>query len=414
MFTRHLQQSLQAALADTPATLLVGARQTGKSTLCESVAVGEHRARYLTFDDAAVLAAARADPGGFVAGLDTPVVLDEIQRAPELFPALKLAVDRRRQPGRFLLTGSANVLMLPRVAESLAGRMEVLTLWPLSQGEIGGVREGFIDAVFAAALSLPKSPGLSRSEILGRALRGGYPEPLQRSDPRRRRAWFGSYITTILQRDVRDISNIEGLAALPRLLTILGARAASLLNYAELSRSAAMPQSTLKRYIDLLEATFLIRIVPAWSSNRAKRLMKTPRLLLTDTGLLAYLTGLTEARLEEDTNLAGALLENFVAMELTKQASWSEIHPEICHYRTLAGQEVDLVLEGDDGRIVGVEVKASAAIGTGDFKGLASLREASGRRFHRGIVLYTGTEALPFGDKLYALPISALWQLQKK
>ena len=414
MISRHIEPVLLAALADTPVTLLVGARQSGKSTLCRSLASSAHPARYLTFDDAAVLASARADPAGFVANLDGPVVLDEIQRAPELFPAIKLAVDRRRAAGRFLLTGSANVLVLPRVADSLVGRMEVLTLWPLSQGEIEGRREQFLDDLFARDAPRRRGEGEGRAAILGRALRGGYPEVVQRADRGRRRAWFGSYVTTILQRDVRDLASIEGLTALPRLLALLAVRTSGPLNYADLSRVAAIPQTTLKRYMALLETTFLIRLVPPWSRNPSKRLVKTPRIVLTDTGLLAHLAGWTAERLNEDPGVAGPLLENFVIMELAKQASWSRWRPGVFHFRTHTGQEVDIVLEAEDGRIAGIEVKAASSMGEADFRGLKALREADGKRFHRGVVLYTGHELLPFGPGLWALPISALWHPGRK
>jgi hypothetical protein len=410
MLRRNITPLLKAALADTPVVLLTGARQTGKSTLVQDIAATTHPAHYLTFDDAGVLAAAQADPAGFLAGIDDAVVLDEVQRAPELFLALKAAVDRDRRPGRFLLTGSANVLLLPRLAETLVGRMEVLTLWPFSQGEIAGVAEGFVDAVFADTLPRLSVVQEEWTELLTRMLRGGYPEVVERSTEDRRAAWFGSYITTLLQRDVRDLAHIEGLTAVPRLLALLAARVTALLNFSELSRSIAMPQSTLKRYLALLETTFLFQPLPAWSSNLGKRLVKAPKVILSDTGLIAALLALNAERLTTDRGLAGPLLENFVVMELRKQASWSRTRPQLFHYRTQTGQEVDVVLEDAAGRLVGVEVKASATISAADFKGLHALAEATGRRFHRGIVLYSGAEPLPFGQRFYALPAPVLWR----
>lgn len=340
-----------------------------------------------------------------------PVVLDEVQRVPELFLAIKASVDRDRRAGRFLLTGSANVLLLPRLSESLAGRMEILTLWPLSQGEIEGVREGFIDAVFGRALPALPEAKEGRLGLVGRMLRGGYPEVLARASEDRRRAWFGSYVTTILDRDVRDIAEIEGLTAMPRLLTLLATRSTALLNYADLSRSLGMPQSTLKRYMALLETTFLIQTVPAWHSNVGKRLLKTPKVVLTDSGLMAHLLGLSRERLTEHPDVTGPLLETFVLMELRKQAAWSHRQPQILHFRTQTGQEVDIILEDRSGRLIGIEVKASATVGSEDFRGLRALSQIAGKRFHRGIVLYDGSQALPFGPNLYALPVSALWRL---
>jgi len=410
VYHRNITPKLSAALADTPVVLLNGARQTGKSTLARQLAETSYPAQYLTLDDASTVAAAQYDPAGFVAGLSGPVVVDEIQRAPELFLALKAAVDRDRRPGRFLLTGSANVLLLPRLADSLAGRMEILTLWPLSQGEIDGAAEDFVDRLFAEEFKLPGRVHVDRAELMRRVIQGGYPEVVARADGARRRAWFGAYLTTILQRDVRDLANIEGLTALPRLLTLLAARAGALLNLADVSRGAGVPQTTLKRYLTLLEATYLVTLVPAWSVNLGKRLVKAPKLMLNDTGLLGYLLGSDEDRLKGEGGPLGGLLENFVAMEIHKQAGWSRARPQIFHFRAQTGQEVDLVLENQAGEIVGVEVKAAASVGGGDFKGLRSLREMAGRRFKRGVVLHAGSEAVPFGENLFALPIAALWR----
>ncbi len=411
LLRRQIMVSVEAALLDTPVVLVVGPRQAGKTTLCEQIAT-RRRARFLTFDDGATLAAAQSDPAGFVAALDGPVVLDEIQRAPELLSAIKRAVDRNRRPGRFLLTGSANVLTLPRASESLAGRMEVLTLWPLSQGEIEGTRERFVDVLFARGPLRVRSAGESREALLDRALRGGYPELLGRKEPARRRAWFGSYVTTILQRDVRDIAQIEGLSELPRLLAFLAARSATLQNVAEVSRCTGLPQTTLTRYLALLENIFLVRRTPAWAGSRARRLIKTPRVVLTDTGLLAHLAGLTSGRLAEEPTAAGPLLETFVAGEIQKQLGWCEVDAGLFHFRTAAGREVDLVLEAGDGRVVGIEVKAAASIAAGDFRGLEALREVTGKRFHRGVLLYAGREVLPFGTEMWALPMPALWRME--
>jgi predicted AAA+ superfamily ATPase len=383
----------------------------GKSTLAASLASGPHRARYITLDDAPVLAAARTDPAAFVRGLTEPVVLDEVQRAPDLFLAIKAAVDRGRRPGRFLLTGSANVLLLPRLSDILAGRMEILTLWPLSQGEIEGVREGFIEALFANSLpSMPPEPE-PWTRLLERITRGGYPELTGQGAAERREAWFGSYITTMLQREVRDVSNIEGLTMMPRLLALLATRGASLLNFSDLARGVGIPLTTLKRYLALLEIAFLVQTLPAWSANLGKRLVKAPKVLLADSGLMAYLLGMGGERLAINGTLGGSLLENFVAMELRKQVTWSKTRPAMFHFRTTTGHEVDLVLEARGGRVVGIEVKATASPGAADFKPLRLFAEVTGKRFHRGVLLYTGAEPLPFGPNLYALPISALWRL---
>jgi len=409
MIQRNITQNLLDALSDTPVVLVNGARQTGKSTLAQSIIEKAHPARYITLDTASVLASVRNDAAGFLAGIDGAVVIDEVQKAPELFSAIKADVDRRHEPGRYLLTGSANVLLVPSLSESLAGRMEILSLWPFSQGELAGVKETFIDALFADSLPFKNVRGQEGPHaIRDRIVKGGYPEAVKRAKEDRRHAWFESYITTILQRDIRDLANIEGLTNLPRLLAIVAARSPSLLNFAELSRTLAMPQSTLKRYMTLLAATYLIQLLPAWSGNMTKRLVKTAKIIMVDTGLMAHLLGLNQKRLDAG-EMIGPLLENFVIMELKKQITWSATKPQMFHFRTQTGQEVDIVLEDRAGKLVGIEVKASATIHAHDLKGLHALAEMSGKRFHRGIVLYTGAESVPFGESLTALPVQSLW-----
>jgi hypothetical protein len=335
-------------------------------------------------------------------------VLDEIQRVPELFVALKASVDRDRRPGRFMLTGSANVLALPRLSESLAGRMELHRLWGLSQGELEGVREGFVDALFAPKFIPPPSGPLEGAALSERILRGGYPEVVTRREPARRRRWFESYLATILQRDVKELAQIDGLTELPRLLAGLATRAANLLNYADLSRDCAMPQTTLKRYLALLEMTYLVQTLPAWANNPSKRLAKAPKLLFTDTGLLAHQLGLSGRELRSERDF-GALLENFVALEILKQFGWSQVSAKLLHFRTQIGLEVDLVLEDEAGRLAGIEVKAASTLHIEDFKGLRALADAAPRKFIRGVLLYNGDKALPFGPNLWALPIQSLW-----
>lgn len=408
MIKRLILNKILDSLSDTPVVLLGGARQTGKSTLVKWLAGGARPARYVTLDDAAVFAAVKQDPAGFVAGLDGAVVIDEVQRVPELFAAIKLAVDRERNPGRFLLTGSANVLLLPRLSDSLAGRMEILTLWPFSQGEKEGSGGVFVDNAFQDRIPFVQGSG-NRSDLIQRLLTGGYPEMLLRVKPARRRAWFSAYITTILQRDVKDLAQINGLTAFPRLLSLLAARAATILNMAELSRSSGLPQTTLKRYLALLETAFLTVLLPPWSGNFSKRLVKTPKLYLNDTGLAAHLLGVRSEEMLGDGRLLGPLLENFVLLELLKQASWSETQPRLFYFRTQAGQEIDVVMEDPAGRIVGIEIKAAATLAGRDFAALKDFSQSIGGAFHRGVILYTGSETVSFGNNLQALPVSALW-----
>jgi predicted AAA+ superfamily ATPase len=411
MFHRHLIGPLQEALSDTPAVLLNGARQTGKSTLVQSPEFGETNRQYLTFDDPGVLAAAKRDPNGFIAGLALPITLDEVQHIPELFPVIKAAIDRQRRPGDFLLTGSANVMLLPKLSESLAGRMEVLTLWPFSQGEMRGVKENLVDTLFSRSTAhwADRTPSLSWEDALEMITTGGYPPAVARSSATRRDAWFQSYIMAILQRDIRDMANIADSTAIPRLLSVVSARAGGLLNFADLSRTMALPQTTLKRYFALLEGTFLVQLLRPWARNLGKRVIQTPKVYLNDSGLLTHTLAATVDRLKLEGNLAGAVLENFVLMELYKQCAWSTTRPGVFYWRTASGQEVDIVLEDRSGRIAGIEVKASATLGSNDVRGLRALADEAGKNWVRGVVLYTGTEVIPFAANLHAIPLSRLW-----
>ena len=413
MLQRNLTVPLIEALSDSPVVFLQGPRQSGKSTLAQWT-LRERPARYLTLDDAGVLSAADRDPAAFLSGLDGPVILDEVQLAPGLFRAIKGEVDRGRKPGRFLLTGSANVLLLPQVSEALAGRMEVLTLWPFSQGELAGLREGVIDALFESKFHVPakKVQEGRESSLIERVLTGGYPEiALARSSSARRQAWFGSYIATILQRDIRAMADIEGLTQLPRLLSLLATQSSGLLNIAELSRDAGISQPTLKRYLSLLQAAYLFVPLTAWSGNLRKRLIKSPKAYLCDTGLLSYLLGIDDADSLRASVHAGAILESFVAQELRKEIGWSRLRPALHYFRTAAGKEVDFLLEDRKGRVVGIEVKASATLRSDDLRGLEELAAGLGHRFHRGVVLYQGEETVPFAANLHGLPIDTLWRV---
>jgi len=400
---------------DTPVVVVVGPRQCGKSTLAELVA-GERGARQVTLDDAGPRAAANADPTGFVEALELPVVIDEFQKAVELLPAIKSRVDRarsgpRRAAGMFLLTGSANVWASLRVSESLAGRAERLQLWPLSQGEILGRRETFIDAVLAGRVTQIVGAPAGRRAVSRALITGGYPEMLARGDPQRRARWLENYVQMILERDVRDLAaRVQQLDELPRLLGAAAARVSGLLEISGLARDTKLKRDTASRYLTLLELLFLLRRAPAWSRNLGQRLIKAPKLWFPDSGLASVLVGYDERRFESDeTTLAGALFENFVASELTKQATWCDADVRLYHLRTAGGSEVDLVIEARDGTIAGVESKLTASVRARDFNGLRHLRDRLGGRFGAGVVVHTGPDTLPFGDRLWAVPVSALW-----
>lgn len=410
VIARAITPRLLAALGDTPAVMLVGPRQAGKTTLVQSLAGSAHPARYLTLDDLRTLESARRDPVGLIESTaDGPVIIDEIQRAPELLLPVKAAIDRDRRPGRFILTGSAQVMLLPKVSESLAGRIEIHTLWPFSQAEIEGVPGAIVELLLDEA-SLPGlGPAISRKDLIERIMRGGFPEAVARQDDRREE-WLAAYLTAIVQRDLRDLANIERLTEVPAVLASLASRVRAPLNKTEVSSSVGIPRTSLDRYLTLLEHVFLVRRLPAWHSNRIKQITKAPKLLLSDSALLAHVLRTDRGRLADDDSLLGTVLECFVGMELVKQLSAASTSASLLHMRTSTGAEVDFVLEGADGRLAGIEVKASATVRSEDFKHLARMRDRiGGERFVRGVVLYTGSERLPFGERLEAWPLTTLW-----
>jgi|SRR3954467_6069372 len=408
MLRRALEGPLRAALADTPVAMLVGARQTGKSTLAAELIEG---ADYVTFDEPTLLSAARADPVAFVSGLGERAVLDEVQRVPGIFLPIKASVDRDRRPGRFLLTGSANPLFVPEVADALAGRMEVLTLWPFSQAELEGRPETLlVRSLFGSQKPTMKAAAVGRNELAGRIARGGFPEAVERAEGERRARWFSSYLTTILERDVRALADITRLEQLPNVLTALALRSRGPSNKSALSQDLGIPVSSIERYLVLLERTFLVRRLPGWHNRLGPRLVKGPKLLLCDSGLLCHLLRWDEERLLSDPTSFGLAFENFVGIELAKAADLDSGTPSLMHYRTSKGTEIDFVLEAADGRVTAVEVKATSTIEATDFRRFDRLQEALGSRFVRGIVFYTGERVLSFGDRLEAWPVSLLWE----
>jgi len=406
---RAITPRLLTALGDTPAVMLVGPRQAGKSTLVQSLAGGPYPARYISLDDLRTLNAAHRDPVGLIDSADGPLIIDEIQRAPELLLPIKAAIDRDRRPGRFILTGSAQVMLLPKVSESLAGRVEVHTLWPFSQAEIEGVPGRIIELLLDESSRPSLAPANTREDLIERIVRGGFPEAVAREDDRREE-WLASYLTVIVQRDLRDLANIERLAEVPAVLASLASRVRAPLNKTDVSSSVGIPRSTLDRYLTLLEHVFLIYRLPAWHSNRIKQITKAPKLLISDSALLTHLLRASRERLSDEHSLLGTVLECFVGMELAKQLSASRTRASLQHMRTATGAEVDFVLEGADGHLAGIEVKASATVRGEDFKHLTTMRDRIGNElFVRGVVLYTGGERLPFGERLEAWPLATLW-----
>lgn len=405
MYPRFIQHHLQTALSDTRVVMLSGPRQSGKTTLAHQVAADNMPFR--TLDDETTLDAARRDPVGFIQALDRAVI-DEIQRAPQLLLAIKRSVDNDKRPGRFLLTGSANLMTLPKIADSLAGRMEIIDLLPLSQSEIRDVRGDFLELAFRG-----KPPAIGElvtgSKLVQTVLAGGYPEALARPTPARRQKWFLDYVKAIIERDVNDVAQIDHARQMPRLLRALAHHSSQLVNYSGLGAPLGMNHVTTQKYVGIFEKIFLVRTLQPWYTNELKRLSKTPKVHFLDAGLLAAMRNLSPARLQTDRIPFGALLETFVLSELLKLASWSSQPYEFFHFRDRYDNEVDIVIENADGRLIGIEVKAAATVQGDDFSGLRRFAQASGRKFALGLVLCNHDTVTPFGENMFAAPISSLW-----
>ncbi|HQT75318.1 MAG TPA: ATP-binding protein [Acidiphilium sp.] len=405
MFERFVERRAEEALSDTPVVLIVGPRRAGKTTLVRKM--GEAGRTYITLDDQTVLEAAQSDPAGFIRGLDRAII-DEIQRAPDLLLAIKKTVDEDYRPGRFLLTGSANVLTLPRVADSLAGRMETIQMLPLARAEVEGRTPTFLEHLFAGKLRSQREAILG-DDLVQIVLLGGFPEAISRDSERRRQDWSRSYLTSVLTRDLRDIADVEKLTELPKFVRLLAEHSGQLVNYSQFGAGINVSHKTGQRYVGLLEQVFLIATVQPWFTNALKRIVKTPKLHFLDSGLLATVRGLSFDRVKADRSTFGALLESFVFAEVLKLMTASDLRLTPHHFRDREGREVDIVLERDDGMIAGIEVKASATVKAGDFGGLRALAETCGNRFAFGVVLYDSTDVVPFGDRLAAAPLSSLW-----
>jgi predicted AAA+ superfamily ATPase len=408
LYPRFAEHRLRDAVSDSPVVLLHGPRQCGKTTLAR--AFGDSRGyTYVTFDDDVARAGAVADPAGFVADLPDRVILDEVQRVPGLFTSLKRAIDGDRTPGRFILTGSSNVLLVPTLSDSLAGRMEILRLHPLSRAEIARHESSFLDRLFGTGFPVRAKARLGRA-LIDLIVAGGYPPAIARAAGRRRAGWYRSYIESVVQRDVRDMSRIASLDALPRLLAAAAAQTASLFNAASLSAPFQLSRPTIRDYVTLLERVFLIELLPPWHSNRLSRLVKTPKLHIADSGLAATLLDFDADALASDRGSLGPLLETFVYQEIARQASGRDEAMTFHHFRDRDGAEVDIVIERGARAVAGVEVKASATVTQADFRGLRKLQQACGRKFAHGVVLYDGEVTASFGERLYAVPVRGLWE----
>jgi hypothetical protein len=408
LIPRQSRKLLLEALGDTRVVLLQGARQVGKSTLAEEIVGTDHPAGSINLDAQAAREAARSDPEGFIAGLERPVLIDEVQRGgPDLLLAVKSVVDKDNTPGQFFLTGSANVLANRKVLDALTGRVESVTLWPLAQSEIEGSASNFVDMLFSGTPPQVEGAPVGREALVGRLAAGGYPEAILRNEARRTR-WFDSYLESTLERDLIDISDAHKLKEMPRLLRLLASQAANIVAPANISNSIALDRGTVEAYIGLLETVFLVRRLRAWTPGIGNRELRHPKVYVVDTGLLLHLSGADEQRLADDDQITGKALENFVAMEIVRHAEWSAKAPKPFHYRQ-GRDEIDVVLEDRTGSVAAIEVKASASIRARDWRALERLRDTKGKSFRCGVLLYTGEATVPLSDRIFAVPISGLW-----
>lgn len=406
LYPRLIEAQVVEALADTPVVLIAGPRQAGKTTLVRKISSSQGL-HYLTLDDDLTLLAAKEDPVGMIRRLDR-VVIDEIQRAPQLLLAIKKTVDEDCRPGRFLLTGSANLMALPTVADSLAGRMETLTLLPLSQGEMHSASANWLDMAFAGCLPKVIWP-LVDADLVDAVLRGGYPEAVARVTQRRRTAWARQYIDALIQRDVRDVAGIDRLDQLPRFLRALAQVSGQMCNYSQLGGTVGLDHKTAARYVGVFEHMYLLKRIDVWARNRLSRVVKTPKVRFIDSGLLATLVDLQPAMVEQDRSLFGKVLETFIFGELLKLTTAAAGDYQLLYYRDHDQCEVDVVVENAGGQLVGVEIKSSASVSEADLRGLKRLASIAGDTFKLGVILYDGTEIMPLGDRLWAAPISTLW-----
>ncbi len=408
MYERFIRSVVERRMQSVPVMLLIGPRQCGKTTLVKSLSQSSNR-EYISCDNMNTLTAINFDPVGFVREQKKPVIIDEVQRTPELFLPIKVDVDENRIPGRYLLTGSANPLLSPKLGDSLAGRIGICNLWPLSQGELLGVRETFIPHLFSATPFFPSYPTITRQELLQKIVVGGFPPALLPSSTIERNEWCNDYLFNVLRKDISDLAKIEHFSQLPALLYGIAHRVGSPFNISSLVAMTHASEATLRRYTELLKNLFLIVMLPSWSKNGDKRLAKAPKAYFSDTALLVSTLTYNEERILTTPNAFGHLFENFVVMELVKQATWSQEPVSLYHYRTQDQTEVDIVMESPSGKICAIEIKLADVIRKEDLKGLQSLQNHVGDRFHKGIVLYTGDKTVPFGSSFVGVPITALW-----
>jgi len=408
LFPRRIRPIVVDALGYARVVLISGARQVGKTTLSTEIAATDRPMRALTLDDSQTREAALQDPAGFIAGLDGPVLIDEIQRAPDLLLEIKKVIDRDTTPGRFLLTGSANVFASKQVIDALTGRVDRIRMWPLAQSEILAGTLNIVDELLAGRAPQLDGAPVGRQAFASAIAEGGYPEARLRPVGRGRDDWFENYVDTTLERDLREIADARRVDDMGRLLRLLASQSANLLSYRSVGQRLEMHHDTAQAYVTLLEQMFLIQRLPAWRPGLGARESSRPKVYVCDPGMLAYLLGADTERIGRDDQVTGKACETLVAVELLKHATWAEQSVRTYHYQR-ERQDIDFVLETRAGDLAAVEVKAKASLHASDWKWLAALRDARGDRFKSGIVIYSGEQTIPLGDRLWAVPYAGLW-----
>lgn len=408
MYTRYCEPKILAALNDTPVVIISGPRQSGKTTLAKQIQL--ENSTYITLDDITQYDAAQRDPIGFIRNIDSKrVIIDEVQRVPELFLAIKQSVDENRIPGKYLLTGSSNALMLPKLSDSLAGRMEIINLLPLTTCEIEARKSTFLDKILSGEIPAATTTRI-RDALIEKIVAGGFPEPFARKDQSRRVVWYQQYINSIIQKDLQDIAKIEHIEVMPKVVRLLATQVGQLTNYTEIANKIGITRQTITNYIKLLEQLYLFEALPAWHKNESKRLVKTPKMHIVDSGLLCALRRLSKEKISNNFHIFGSLLESYVVNEIKRISTWHDEPIEFSHYRDKDKVEVDLIIETYAGDVIAIEIKASATVTHSDFLGLRKLQNIAGKQFLMGIILYDGDHSTQHGENLYSVPLGCLWE----
>lgn len=405
-YQRWQSENINHALKTRRVVLLNGPRQCGKTTLAKQFV--SPKVQYLTLDDLTFREAATQDPQGFIEHKYTTLIIDEIQRVPALLIAIKKNVDEDMRPGKFLLTGSANIQSIPNAQESLAGRTTKIRLRTLSQGEILGAHPNFLEHAFNQDFHHSPKP-TPQEDIIQMAARGGFPEAIQLQG-RDRKKWHLDYVEVLLERDLKDIAHIQKHDAMERLVEILAAWSSKYMDIAAICSGLSLRRETLESYINALESLYLVERVPAWRKTDYDRVGKKPKIFMTDSGLMFSLLGWNLEQIRYQSDPLGKLIETFGFNEISAQVNVHNDIYQLFHYRDREQREIDLIVEREDGAVLGIEIKSSSNVTKNDFKHLLWFKNnLSKNKPFIGIVLYTGNAAVSFGGNLWAIPLSTIW-----